>query len=274
MLLPSNQNHRVPKQNKAQRVLKSIPKKIGRDALELIRNTFLTCHPQKELLILKFLRLGFSVGSSVMNRLTDETVHALLAAVQHLLREVEHYLGFVRFSEANGVLTSVIEPKNIVLPLVAQHFCERFPNEQFIIYDKTHRMALLHQDRKAEICDVEDFELPSPGEEEMKFRELWRLFYDTIEIKGRRNPRCRMNHMPKRFWNHLTEFDRVEKTDTATANDSDYSKTGVTKNIVTGQRGLAALPQAGACAPGHFPLREIPQATLQEMETDFEKSEE
>jgi len=193
---------------KAKRVLVSIPKKMGYDTLDFIRNAFLTCHPQKELLILQFLRLGYRYGYSVLNRLTDEPVHALFAAVGHLEREAHRYKQFIRFSEANGALTAQVEPKNIVLPLIASHFCERFLNEQFLIYDKTHGMVLLHQNRRFTICDVEDLELPRPGEEEMKFRALWRLFYDTIEIKERHNPRCRMNHMPKRYWNCMTEFAR------------------------------------------------------------------
>lgn len=193
---------------RAKRVLNAVPKKMGREALEFARNAFLTCLPQKELLTLKFLRMGFARGASVMNMLTDATVHTLTAAVRRLDREVEHYLGFIRFSEAKGALTSVIEPKNIVLPRISRHFCERFPGEKFLIYDKTHGMALLHENNNAGIFGVEAFEQPEPGGEELKFRELWRLFYDTIEIKERHNPRCRMSHMPKRYWNCMTELAR------------------------------------------------------------------
>lgn len=191
---------------KAQRVWASVPEKIGNQ--DFLRKAFLTCHPKKELLMLKFMRLGYRFGSSVMDRLTDDTVFKLSKAVRHLEYEVHKYAGFLRFSESNGVLTAQIEPKNIVLPLLADHFCERFCNERFLIYDKTHGMALLHQNKKFTICDVEEMELPSPGEEEIKFRALWRLFYDTIEIRERHNPRGRMTHMPKRFWSCMTEFTR------------------------------------------------------------------
>ncbi len=193
---------------RAKRVLKSIPQKMGYQALDLVRRAFLTCHPQKELLILQFLRLGYRYGASVINRLTDETVHALLTAVRHLNHEAHLFQGFIRFSEVNGALVAQIEPKNIVLPLIAAHFCERYPGEKFLIYDKTHGMALIYQDHEASICDVDMFEQIECGEEEKKFRALWRLFYDTIEIKERRNPRCRMSHMPKRYWSCMTEFAR------------------------------------------------------------------
>lgn len=193
---------------KAKRVLKSIPQKMGYQALDFVRRAFLTCHKQKEQLILRFLRLGYRYGASVINRLTDETVHALITAVRHLNHEAHLFQGFIRFSEVNGALVAQIEPKNIVLPLIATHFCERYPGEKFLIYDRTHGMALIYQNHEASICDVDAFEQPECSEEEQKFRALWRLFYDTIEIKERRNPRCRMSHMPKRYWNCMTEFAR------------------------------------------------------------------
>ncbi len=197
----------IPTQkDKARRVQASIPKKMGRDALYFVRCAFLTCHPQKDLLILRFLRLGYRYGRDILNRLTDETVHTLTVAVRHLEREAHHYKGFVRFSETNGALTAQIEPKNIVLPLIARHFCERYAQERFLIHDKTHGMALLYQNSDWTITSVENFELPRPDEKEIAFRELWRLFYDTVEIKERHNPRCRMGHMPKRYWRFMTEF--------------------------------------------------------------------
>jgi hypothetical protein len=43
-------------------------------------------------------------------------------------------------------------------------------------------------------------------EKELAFRELWQLFYKTIEVEGRHNETCRMSHMPKRYWKYMTEF--------------------------------------------------------------------
>lgn len=194
--------------DRAERVRRAIPKKMGYPALGFIRRAFLTCYPQKDVLILRFLRLGFRMGPSVMRHLTDDTVHALTTAVRHLDNEAHPLKGFIRFSDTDGALTAVIEPKNVVLPLIAQHFCERYPGERFLIYDRMHGMALIHQDGAVSICDVDAFEQPAPEEEELKFRELWRMFYRTIEIKERHNPRCRMSHMPKRYWSCMTEFAR------------------------------------------------------------------
>jgi probable DNA metabolism protein len=191
---------------RTKRVLTAVQKKIGREALEMVRDAYLTCHPRKEMLILQFVRLGFRCGPSTVNRLADAPVHTLNTAVQHLKHEAHLYTGFTRFSELNGTLVAEIEPKNFVLPLLTRHFCERYPHEQYLIYDKTHGMILMYQGGRTLICSVDSFTPLNPGKEEMRFRTLWRLFYDTIEIKERHNPRCRMSHMPKRYWRYMTEL--------------------------------------------------------------------
>jgi len=191
---------------KANRVLASIPKKLGTTALSFIRQAFLTCLLQKELYILRFLRLGFQHGPAVMNMLTNETVNTLNKAVKHLDRESHLFKGFLRFSIVNNVLVGEIEPKNFVLPLLAQHFSERYPEERFLIHDKNHGMGLVYQPYQSAIIPIDELEIPEADETEQTFRELWQLFYDTIAIQGRYNPKCRMNLMPKRYWKYMTEF--------------------------------------------------------------------
>jgi len=196
---------------KSNRILGSIPKKMGTSTLDFVRHAFLTCLPQKERYILLFLRMGYEYGPSVMNMLADDVVNTLFKAVKHLNNESHLLKGFVRFSILNDALVAEIEPKNYVLPLMTQHFCERYPEERFLIHDKAHGMALVYQPYQSAIIPIEDLQLPEPDEKEQSFRELWRLFYKTIEIQGRHNPKCRMSHMPKRYWNNMTEFGSAQK---------------------------------------------------------------
>ena len=191
---------------KAQRVLRSIPAKIGPAALTFVRHVFLTCLDRKELYTLLFLRLGYQHGPAVLNMLTNDVVSSLQKAVKHLGNESHLLKGFLRFSIINNVLVGEIEPKNYVLPLMATHFCERYPEEHFLIHDRTHAMALVYKPHEAAIIPLTTLELAEADEEEQKFRRLWQLFYNTIAIKERYNPRCRMTHMPKRYWQCMTEF--------------------------------------------------------------------
>lgn len=195
---------------KAARVAAAIPKKISPRTEELVKIAFLTFGEDKDLLILKYLQKGFSVGGRIEDMLADDTVNALYRAIQHCTTEAQRMKQFIRFSDFDGYLAAVIEPKNKVIPLIADHFTDRYRNENFLIYDETHRMALVYHSHRAEIAENIYFEMPDAGAEEERYRELWKSFYDAIAIKERYNPRCRMNMMPKRYWKHMTEFSENE----------------------------------------------------------------
>lgn len=83
-----------------------------------------------------------------------------------------------------------------------------------MIHDKTHGMALVYKPYEYHIIPMEGFEMASPDGEEARYRALWQEFYDAIAIPGRYNPRCRMSHMPKRYWEHMTEFQKPANNET------------------------------------------------------------
>lgn len=215
---------------KANRVLTSIPQKMNLDTLDFVRHAFLTCFSQKELYILLFLRLGYRYGPAVMNMLTNDVVNTLMKAVKHLNNESHLLKGFLRFSIFNHVLVAEIQPKNYVIPLLTQHFCARYPEERFLIFDKTHQMALVYQPYQSAIIPLDDLELPEADQEEQSFRELWQIFYNTIEIEGRHNPKGRMNHMPKRYWKYMTEFGNTHTKSQAKLTVSSTTKLLTNKN--------------------------------------------
>ena len=191
---------------KADRVRRSVAEKISPQARELIENVFLSCLPQKELHMLRFLYKAYRVGPKIMQMLGDVDVAPLLAAQKHLFGERHLLLGFIRFSDYGGALAATITPKNFVLPYLAGHFINRFSGENFLIYDKTHGAALIYEDRKKSIVPVEGMDFPTVSEEEEKYQSLWKQFYKTIAIEARENPKCRMTHMPKRYWENMTEM--------------------------------------------------------------------
>lgn len=191
----------------ADRILRSIPKKMGENATDFIKKAFLSDITNRDMYILKFMYMGYKYGFRVMYMVADSTVNTLYKAVQGSCHEAHLLMGFVRFSDNNGTLSAVIEPKNKVLPLMAAHFIDRYRNENFLIYDKTNRMALIYSNHNAEIVEDIDFELPDTTEEEEYYRQLWKTFYNTIGIKERCNPLCRMNLMPKRYWGQIVEME-------------------------------------------------------------------
>jgi len=193
-------------ENRAQRVKDAIKEKISKNALNFVKKAFLTCLENKELLIFDFLRDGFKRGWLSMSDIAGRYMQPLYNAVRALDNEAEAFKGFVRFSELGGVLVAVIEPKNYVLPLLMGHFCARFHDEAIMIYDKTHHMVMLGQNGQGKIAYLDEFTPAEADARELEMRRMWKHFYDAIAIKERYNPRCRMGHMPKRYWANMTEF--------------------------------------------------------------------
>lgn len=176
------------------------------EAADWVRDGWHSCVPNRAQMLFTFIRAAFRYGASVCRRNADVEVAPVLKAVLAARHEAHLFCGFVRFSDYQGVLAAQIEPKAMVLPLLADHFADRFANEVFLIHDMTHGEALFHEGAKTSICPIDALELESPGEEEVAWRRLWRTYYNTIAIEGRYNPKCRMTHMPKRFWKNMTEF--------------------------------------------------------------------
>jgi len=191
---------------KAQRVQKSIPDKISYRASKLIETVFLSCLQQKELYMLRFLRRGYREGAKLLSKLGDPDVSVLLQAEKSLLNEAHLFRGFVRFADYGNSLAATITPKNFVLPFISRHFILRYKDDDFIIFDNTNKAALIYRNRIPEIISVDSIEFPELTTEENKYRALWKRFYDTLSIEARENPRCRMTHMPKRFWVNMFEM--------------------------------------------------------------------
>ncbi len=190
---------------KSHKVELSLSKKISPRAQELIETTFLSCLQEKELAMLRFLLLGYQIGAPVCYLFGHNDVQPILSAVKHLHGEAHLLKGFARFSDYGGVLAATITPKNFVLPFLQHHFTARYSDEKFLIYDKTHKAALIYENRHARIIPLEDITFPQVSDAENTYRKLWKQFYDTIAIKARENPRCRMSMMPKRYWENMLE---------------------------------------------------------------------
>jgi len=206
---------------KAERVLKGVKDKIGADAVEYVKLCFLASIKNKEIALIHFIRAGFEKGRRFIEEvrtnfgpnkkviagvISNDQLARVQKGIDLLLLEKQRFVQFIRFSEVNGALVSIIEPEHQVLPLLAEHFIERFPNEQFLIYDKTHSLGLIYTNKQAKIEQIENYQMPKLSDEEKEYQKLWKLFYDTIAIAERKNDRCRMNFMPKKYWKNLTEL--------------------------------------------------------------------
>lgn len=189
----------------ARRVYRSLTTR-STAAADMVRKGYLTCMEDKEMHLYALIRKLYRRGPAFLANQSDPACLPVAAALRHLGGELEKLRGFIRFSEYNGVLGAEIEPKNHVLPLLRHHFCDRYANESFFLYDRTHQEMLLYSGGRSRILLVDHLHLALPDSEELRYRALWKAFHRTVSIEERENPRCQNTNMPKRYRGTMTEF--------------------------------------------------------------------
>jgi probable DNA metabolism protein len=191
---------------KAEKVGAAIAEKISGHDIRRVYYAFRTEMPEKEIKLLRYLRLGFRRGSAVGLLHGDPIVAEVRKAELKLCNEVHRLCGLVRFSVVSDrTLYAKIEPDNDVLEFLAPHFTDRFHSDPFIIHDLKRKKALVGLNREWYITDFEDEGLFAKAADEDDVRAMWRGYFDAMAIKERTNPKCQRNFMPTRYWKHLTE---------------------------------------------------------------------
>ena len=105
----------------------------------------------------------------------------------------------------DGFLFAKFKPENDILFYVFKHFKKRLVKEKFIIADTRRNIAVIYNGEKAEFFD---YKMTDNFKIEDNYVELWRVFYDAIAIKERKNGKLRTKNMPKKYWNNLPEINR------------------------------------------------------------------
>lgn len=193
--------------NNAEHISNAISDKISTNFLTELYYAYLSDIKDKELICLKYVIAGFRFGASVNERLSISIVTFIHDAKKRVKNEAHQYLGFIRFQELTGdIFYSEINPKCNILPLIANHFKKRFSNMPWLIHDKERSLCLVYNGKSCYITPIESAPMITLSQNESKYANFWKIFYNTIEIKERQNENCRMTHMPKRFWNNLLEM--------------------------------------------------------------------
>lgn len=180
-------------------------RRLGGLVQEYITTAFLSDQVGKDLVLLRFARLCFEKGSAAAQMLGDTDVAAAHAIWRAVHNEAHQFIEFVRFEQRGDLLGAVIHPKNKVLPLLRAHFCSRLPDEDFLIFDATHGAAMLRQNGQVQYLAMERYD-PQTDADEQDWQALWKRFFDALTIEQRRNERCQMSHVQKRFWRDMCEM--------------------------------------------------------------------
>lgn len=194
---------------KAEKVARSIKMKISEDAYIMVYRTCQHFENDKADAIFEFLKIGYSVGARVTKMLGNEAVMRVLELSRKVANEAHSFREFLRFKELSGnILYAKIAPKCSVIPFVAHHFQNRFPNENWIIYDEKHIVSAVHSIGKNTILikDKNIDELIKNMEIKDGYEDLWKVFYNAIGIEARYNPKCQRNMMPIWYRKNMTEM--------------------------------------------------------------------
>ncbi|MGN0153517.1 MAG: TIGR03915 family putative DNA repair protein [Lachnospiraceae bacterium] len=195
---------------KAVKVARSVKCKLGWESYDMIYHAALSFEEDKIDVIYHFLKLGFQCGSKVMSMHGKEEVCRVFELKRNVCNEGHFFKEFVRFLESDeGILISRIRPKNQVLPILAYHFSDRFPEENFVILDETHEMGLFHEKGKQWYLAPLNQEVLSSiwnCRKSAEYEKLWKTFFNTIAIKERENYKCQRNMCALRYRDYMTEF--------------------------------------------------------------------
>ena len=196
---------------KAANVVGSICSKLNEDIYEVVYKAALSQDRYRCDKIYRLLIYAFALGTGVVDMLQLPAVYEVFSMNRHIRGELDHMMGFTRFSQMKeGILLSRIGPKNDLTVLLAAHFADRMPQENWILYDCNRKKAAVHQAGggwvivKADSAVWQD-RLEQETDEAV-FEELWKTFHRTIAIKERENPRCQRNMLPLRFRKYMTEM--------------------------------------------------------------------
>ena len=193
---------------KAEKVIRSVRRKISERAYQMVYDAFLSSAEDRADAIYRFLIAGFHFGKSVTDMLQRKEVYRVFQLDRAVGNEAHYYREFLRFGELkNGVLAARMEPEHDVLPYVAEHFSDRFPEENLIIYDEGRRKAAVHQaGRGWWIVEDSELRLLPLLQQKDAYEDLWQVFFESIAIRERENPRCQRTHLPLHFRKYMPEF--------------------------------------------------------------------
>ena len=194
---------------KAVKVARSVRSTISELAYDMIYHAALSYEQDKIEVIYRFLKMGFQYGKAVTAMHGDDTVCRIFELKRNVGNEAHFFREFVRFHDTGETLISRINPKNQVLPIIAYHFSDRFPEENFVILDEKHDMGLFHERRKQWYLaplDREVLDTIWEQRESGQYEQLWKSFFKTIAIKERENYNCQRNMCALRYREYMVEF--------------------------------------------------------------------
>ncbi|MBR1484178.1 MAG: TIGR03915 family putative DNA repair protein [Prevotella sp.] len=219
---------------KAERVWKGLEKHLSPAGLRIVTLSWMSeeralSQPLFNYICKVFLQsagTGRNHSLSLEHNASDEDVLAVRNTCRRVLHESQRMKQFLRFQKAkDGTYLGVISPDHNVLPLIVDHFQDRFGDQPWLIYDAHRHYGYYYEpapspsqggagggfitfeDEAAVPFNLSDGKLNVDilSDDDQLFQNLWRTYFKAICIRERMNPRKQLSDMPRRYWKYMTE---------------------------------------------------------------------
>ena len=219
----ADEPHRVVTDSeKAERVWKGLEKHLSKDGLRMITVSWLSEERALNQPLFNFICKVFrrEPFDSFERNASDPDVLEVRNTCRRVLHEQLRMKQFIRFQKAkDGTYLAVVSPDHNVLPLIIDHFQDRFNDQPWLIYDAKRHYGYYYDGTAAPIHITFEDEAAVPfnlsngkldaevlSENDQIFQQLWRTYFKAICIKERMNPRKQLSDMPRRYWKYMTEL--------------------------------------------------------------------
>lgn len=190
--------------------IKFLKNNLSNKIIHIIEYAFLSDNKDKETIIYKFIKEVFKYKDEVIYHRNLKCVNEILNMSNYVSREAHRMKGFLRFKKMkNNFYYAEMSSTNNIISILANHFKRRLINEYFIIKDVKRKIYALYDKKKIYYFNEENIvklNLDLNNNEE-EIINLWKSFFNTIGIKERKNLKCQMNFMPKKYWKYIIEMD-------------------------------------------------------------------
>lgn len=205
-------------EKKTSAVEKLILKNMGWYAYKELYQAALSSDMKKGDAILGTMLAAREISDSrrIMDHLSNHYVERVFELSRTVGTEAHGWIEFVRFRELEGgILYAKYKPKSRVLTLVAPHFADRLPIENWMIYDETYQEYAIHEAGKQWVLvqgeKLDEEKTTAFSDKELEYQRLWKQFTASIAIEERRNPRCQMGHLPLWYRKNMVEFETANQ---------------------------------------------------------------
>lgn len=199
---------------KADRVTIGLLKIISGKALQQLYWAFLSELPQIEMQLLKYVQYIFENNGKTERDFSHPAILKIAQAAKKVSREKHRMEAFVRFKlSKDDIYFAKIEPNFNVLPLILTHFESRYADQKWIIYDIKRKTGCYYDLNTIQTIHLDNYENGNFTEDsneiftntEAEYEELWQNYFISTNIPSRKNSRLHLQHIPIRYWKHLSE---------------------------------------------------------------------